>query len=606
MTGDRVRSRLFHRAPRSKAVRPCLEELEDRFLLCATTGTQWAKPNLITFSFMPDGTSFGGIPSNLQATLNAHFATANWQAQFADAAAVWEKVANVNFSLVSDNGSPLGVSGNQQDDPRFGDIRIGGYAMSSSILAFTFLPPPANGCTDAGDICFNTTQLWQINGTTYDLMTVAIHEFGHALGMGHSTDTAAAMYPAYITTKQAVDADDISGIRSIYNARQPDIFNAKASNGSPRSAADISSYIGTNGQLSISGLDLTPPVTIGTNDIEWYKITVPASTTGTMVVRMQSTGLSLLAPSLAVFNSAGNTILAQQISSNLGDTVTVAIKNVSPGQVYDIRCQGSTTGASGFGSYGLQVNFGSHTQPPIPSPNTTVARAPDKGGGTMSESSDGNVEAGLASAGEVITVGSLTGLGDPMMITESDDRQLDMGTAADLAPWTPLWQPPLPITAFQSIFGTDQTSQEVITTLDFFSDDNDLNAILPTLTLPKNRRTEAMPYETVDTVGSVTGLGDPMMVNESVESQLDMGTAGDLAPWTPLWRTPLPIDVFLPIFGTDQTSQNVITTLGFFSDDNDHNAFLPTLTLPKNRRTEAMPYETVDRALDGWSFNPQI
>src|SRR5208337_5181121 len=100
MTGDRVRSRLSHRAPRSKGVRPCLEELEDRFLLYATTGNQWAMPNLITISFMPDGTSIGGVPSNLQATLNAHFATAAWQAQIADAAAVWEKVANVNFSLV--------------------------------------------------------------------------------------------------------------------------------------------------------------------------------------------------------------------------------------------------------------------------------------------------------------------------------------------------------------------------------------------------------------------------------------------------------------------------------------------------------------------------
>ncbi|HMF37506.1 MAG TPA: matrixin family metalloprotease [Isosphaeraceae bacterium] len=445
-------------------------------------------PNLITYSFMPDGTSLGGVPSNLQATLNAHFATANWQAQIADAAAVWEKVANVNFSQVSDNGSPLGVSGNQQDDPRFGDIRIGGYAMSSSILAFAYLPPKANGGTDAGDIFFNTAQSWQINGTTYDLMTVAIHELGHALGMGHSTDTAAAMYPAYITTKQAVDADDISGIRTIYTARQPDIYYAKASNNSPRTAVDISSYIATNGQLTISGLDLIPPATIGTNGIEWYKITVPASTTGMMVVRMQSTGLSLLSPSLAVFNSAGNTILAQQISNNLGDTVTVAIKKVSPGQVYDIRCQGSTTGDSGFGSYGLQVNFGSLTQTPIPPPNTFVKQAPDQGGGTLSQSS------------EVITVGTVTGRGDAMMINESAERQLDMGTAGDLAPWTPLWQPPLPITVFRPIFGTDQTSQNVITTLDFFSGDNDHNALLPTLTLPRNRRTEAMHHETVDRV----------------------------------------------------------------------------------------------------------
>ena len=117
-------------------------------------------------------------------------------------------MANVNFTLVSDNGSPLGVSGNQQNDCRFGDIRIGGYAMSSSILAFAYLAPPANGGTNAGDMFFNTTQSWQINGTTYDLMTVAIHEFGHAIGMGHSTDSTAAMYPAYITTKQAVNTDD--------------------------------------------------------------------------------------------------------------------------------------------------------------------------------------------------------------------------------------------------------------------------------------------------------------------------------------------------------------------------------------------------------------
>ena len=75
-------------------------------------------------------------------------------------------MANINFSLVSDNGSALGVSGNQQSDTRFGDIRIGGYAMSSSILAFAYLAPPANGGTNAGDMFFNTAQSWQINGTT--------------------------------------------------------------------------------------------------------------------------------------------------------------------------------------------------------------------------------------------------------------------------------------------------------------------------------------------------------------------------------------------------------------------------------------------------------
>ena len=401
-------------------------------------------------------------------------------------------MANVNFTQVADNGSPLGVAGDQQGDPRFGDIRIGGYAMSSSILAFTYLPPPANGGTDAGDVFFNTTQSWQINGTAYDLMTVAIHELGHALGLGESTDPAAAMYGTYITTKQALDADDISGIRSIYNARQPDIFNASSSNASSRSAADISSYIGANGQLSISALDLIPP-TSGGNAIEWYKVTVPPSTTGTMTVRMQSTGLSLLSPSLAVFNSAGNTILAQQTSTNLGDTVTTVIRNVSAGQVYDIRCQGSTTGNSGFGDYGLQVNFGSLTQLPIAPPNTTVPQAPDKGGGTLNENrhSAGN-------AGQLITVGSITATGDTLLVNEMQIPNWSWEPPNTLRPSTALSQPPLPIDDDQPVIGTDQSSQNVIMTLNFFSNDTDNEAFLPTLIQPETQRTEAMHYEIVD------------------------------------------------------------------------------------------------------------
>jgi hypothetical protein len=400
--------------------------------------------------------------------------------------------------MVSDDGSALGVSGNQQNDSRFGDIRIGGYGMSGSVLAFAYLPPPANGGTDAGDIFFNTSQSWQINGTTYDLMTVAIHELGHALGMGHSTDTAAAMYASYVTTKQAVDSDDIAGIRSIYGARQQDFFDAKASNNSARTASDITSYIDSNGQVSISGLDSTTPTGVGSNDPDWYKITVPSGTTGKMVVHMQSTSLSLLSPSLAIYNSTGTTMLGSQTSSNLGDTVSVTITGVSAGQVYDILCQGATTGDSGFGAYGLQVNFGSQSQSPIAPPNTTVAQAPDKGGGTLNEGSGGKAVVGLPSADELITVGNVAGEGDAMMIDQAAQNELDLGTFGDSAPWTPLWQPPLPIAVFRPNFGTDQASQNVMMTTDSFFSNNDPNSLLKTLTLPMNRRTEAMHHETVD------------------------------------------------------------------------------------------------------------
>jgi hypothetical protein len=478
-----------------------MESLEDRFLLYATTGDFWSKPNRITLSFVPDGTSIGGVPSNLQQTLNARFATANWQAQILDAAASWEKGANLNISLVADNGSPLGVSGNQQGDPRFGDIRIGGFAMSNNTLAFAYLPPPNNGGTAAGDIFFNTSISWQINGNTYDLRTVALHELGHALGMGHSVIGAAVMWPAYNTSKQALATDDISGIRTIYGAHQPDAFDAKASNNTASAATDISSYLAANGQVTLPSLDITAPLTIGNPDVDWYKITVPATTTGTMVVQMQSAGLSLLAPSLAVFNSSGTTILGQQSSSNLGDTGTVTLNNVSPGQVYEIRCQGSTTADWGFGAYGLQVDLGSYPLSPIPLPNTTVAQAPDQGTGTISDDR------------HPIKVGTLSGIGDDFMVHDDsshvprrEGKHRDAAARASsgprgsggVAPGITWWQLPS-ITTSRPAFATDPT-KSVPAVLGFFSSDGDSETGWPSFSHTKNRRPARMHDAAVDRV----------------------------------------------------------------------------------------------------------
>lgn len=51
----------------------------------------------------------------------------------------------------------------------------------------------------------------------YNLYRVAAHELGHSLGLAHSTDIGALMYPNYIFSGDVqLSQDDISGIQTIY------------------------------------------------------------------------------------------------------------------------------------------------------------------------------------------------------------------------------------------------------------------------------------------------------------------------------------------------------------------------------------------------------
>ena len=157
------------RPSQKRSARPLLENLEDRLLLYSTYGGTWVYGSRITYGFMPDGTNVGGISSVLFQTLDAKFSQATWELQFKKAAAVWQAVANINLSQVHDNGSPGATNGDQQDDSRFGDIRIGMVNLGSGVLGETFLPPPFNGGTGAGDMFLNSTASWQIN-SSYDLV----------------------------------------------------------------------------------------------------------------------------------------------------------------------------------------------------------------------------------------------------------------------------------------------------------------------------------------------------------------------------------------------------------------------------------------------------
>lgn len=358
----------------------------------AVTGNLWVHPELITISFQPDGTDLGGVPSNLFSKFNARFGSATtWQNQILRAAQTWAQYANLNFAVVGDSGAPSGSGDYQQGDPGFGDIRIGGLGFGSSSLALTYLPPQVNNYSIGGDMGFNTSQSYNI-GSNYDLYTVALHEFGHALGLGHSNLANAVLYPSYNGMDYGLSSDDIAGIRAIYGARAADRYDAAASNGSFGSASDLTSLIDPETQTAlVTGLDIT-----STTDADYFSFIAPSGASS-VKLNVQSSGLSLLAPLVRVYNASQSQVAYASGLNKYGTTLSLTV-NVTPGQRYYILVDGADNSVFGTGAYALTLNFGSGASPTVPLPDTRTANGdPLNGGGGLANRRDaeGDVVAGL-------------------------------------------------------------------------------------------------------------------------------------------------------------------------------------------------------------------
>jgi hypothetical protein len=333
-----------------------LEALEDR-MVPTTYGVPWPNAQNLTLSFVPDGTSVAGQPSDLNALMSTTGSQSAWEMQILKAAQSWAAVSNVNITLVPDDGEPLGTSGLVQGDPRFGDIRIAAAPMAGPSVVATTVPFSYTGSTWSGDIVFNSDYTFSLGNVAGqdNLYSVAVHELGHALSLPDNyTDPASVMAPSY-SYLTGLSQSDVANIQALYGARLPSQFAASSLAG----AFNL-------GQGQNTPTVLSQISRIG--ETHYFQFTAPAASTTvqSLTLNLQVSGHSMLVPSLTVYDGLGNIVSNAAASDPTAGDLNVTLPNFVPGMTYYAEIAGARNDMFGVGAYQLNFQYRYATPPPPP------------------------------------------------------------------------------------------------------------------------------------------------------------------------------------------------------------------------------------------------
>ena len=139
-----------------------------------------------------------------QATLTAvHNSCLSWNRTHSSALAYRNTATHSNTSYPNYNNS--------------NEITKGSRGANKYLMQTTTYSIDGDYSICEADIDINVSHDFGTASTSYDTQTAMTHEMGHALGLGHSSNTSAIMYESLGKGEtRNITSDDISGIAAIY------------------------------------------------------------------------------------------------------------------------------------------------------------------------------------------------------------------------------------------------------------------------------------------------------------------------------------------------------------------------------------------------------